>query len=91
MHFGHKKVSTPDLSADFHIWGCELRPDQVNYYFDGQLIQSVDATTLPRDPVNIWLTTIASHLGGTTAVEDSLLPSFAVIDYVHYYKLSVDK
>ena len=87
-HFGHKMVPTPDLSADFHTWGCEVRQDKVNYYFDGKLVQSVDATELPHDPTHIWLTTIASHLGGTTAVDDKELPSAAIFDYVRYYKMS---
>lgn len=86
-HFGHKIVPTPYLSAEFHVWGCELRKDKANYYFDGQLVQSVDANSLPHDPVNIWLTTIASHLGGTTTVDDNQLPSAAIFDYVRYYKM----
>ena len=84
-------VPTPDLSADFHTWGCEVRQDKVNYYFDGKLVQSVDATELPHDPTHIWLTTIASHLGGTTAVDDKELPSAAIFDYVRYYKISDKK
>lgn len=90
-HFGHKMVSTPDLSADFHTWGCEVRQDKVNYYFDGKLVQSVDANGLPHDPTHIWLTTIASFLGGTKAVDDAQLPSAAIFDYVRYYKMSDKK
>jgi len=90
-HFGYKYISTRDLSDDFHTWGCEVRQDTVNYYFDGRLVQSAAATDLPHDPVHIWLTTIASFLGGTKAVDDAQLPSAAIFDYVRYYKIAGKK
>ena len=94
--FGGKRVKTPDLAAEFHVYGCEFTPSMVNYYFDGKLVQSVDVTkavmkgNVPVDfehgPQNIWLTSIASPLGGTKAVDDTLLPSAAEFDYVHFYE-----
>jgi beta-glucanase (GH16 family) len=94
--FGGKRVKTPDLAADFHVYGCEFTPSTVNYYFDGKLVQSVDVTkavkkgNVPVDfehgPQNIWLTSIASPLGGTKAVDDTLLPSAAEFDYVRFYE-----
>lgn len=87
QHIGHKVVNTPDLSADFHTWGCEVLPDKVIYYFDSQIVQTIDSLVLPDDPVNIWLTSIASFLGKTTAVDDTQLPAAAIFDYVRYYRL----
>lgn len=84
--FGGKSVATPDLAAEFHVFGCEFTPAKVKFYFDGELVQSADATQFPHGEQNIWLTTIASQLGGTKAVDDSLLPSAAVYDWVRYYK-----
>jgi hypothetical protein len=23
---GYKRITTPDLTADFHVWGCEFTP-----------------------------------------------------------------
>lgn len=86
--FGHKYVTTPDLSAEFHVWGCEFKPETVKFYFDGKLVQTVDATAFPHGEMHIWLTTIASSLGGTKAVDDSKLPSAAEYDYVRYYAYS---
>ena len=70
-------MKTPDLSADFHVFGCEFTPETVKYYFEGKLVQTVDATKFPHGDQSIWLTSIASHLGGTKAVDDAKLPAMA--------------
>ncbi len=85
VSMGFKKVPTPDLSAGFHVFGCEFTPDTVKYFFDGELVQTVDATKFPHSDQNIWLTVIATHLGNTTAVDDTKLPATAEFDYVRFY------
>jgi hypothetical protein len=83
---GHRNIRTPDLAADFHIWGCEFTPEKITYYFDGRIVLVNDATTLPdHGDMSIWLTTIASPLGNTRAVDESRLPVYAVYDYVRFY------
>jgi len=84
--FGNKVVKTPDLSADFHVWGCEFTPEFVKYYFDGKLVQTVDATKFPHGEQHIWLTTIASSLGGAKKVDDTQLPAAAEYEYVRFYE-----
>jgi beta-glucanase (GH16 family) len=80
-------VSTPDLSADFHVWGCEFAPDKVTYYFDGKVVGGVETAKLGKlSEQNIWLTAIASSMGNTDAVDDSQLPVYAVYDYVRFYE-----
>jgi beta-glucanase (GH16 family) len=86
VSMGFKKVPTPDLSADFHVFGCEFTPEKVKYFFDGDLVQTVNATKFPHSEQNIWLTVIATHLGKTTAVDDSKLPATAEFDYVRFYE-----
>jgi len=66
---------------DFHIWGMEFTPTVVNFYFDGELRGSVDATTFKHTPMNIWLTSIAFG----APPDDSKLPSEAVFDYIRYF------
>jgi len=44
ISFGGKTIRTPDLSADFHVFGCEFTPAVVKYFFDGELVQSVDVS-----------------------------------------------
>lgn len=83
---GTKHVKTPNLSTGFHVYGCEFSPDQVKYFFDGRLVQTVNVSRFQHSEQNIWLTTIASNLGRTKAVDDQQLPSAAVYDYVRYYE-----
>lgn len=83
---GHKTVPTPDLAADFHVFGCEFAPATVKYYFEGKLVQTVAVTNFAHGDQHVWLTTIASHLGKTTAVDDAKLPAAAEYDYVRFYE-----
>jgi hypothetical protein len=68
------------------VWGCEFTPRTVRYFFDGKLVQTVDVSKFQHSEQNIWLTTIASNLGGTKAVDDAKLPAAAEYDYVRYYE-----
>jgi beta-glucanase (GH16 family) len=83
--YGHRDVATPSLS-DYHVFGCEYTPAEVKYFFDGDLVQTVDVSALPHGDLNIWLTSIASHLGKTDAVDDSRLPGQVYYDYVRFYE-----
>jgi beta-glucanase (GH16 family) len=71
---------------DYHVYGCEYTPKDVKYFFDGELVQTVDIKELPQGDVNIWLTSIASHLGNTDAVDYGRLPCHVDFDYVRYYR-----
>jgi beta-glucanase (GH16 family) len=83
--FGHRRIPAPDLSGDFHVWGCLFTPKSIDYYLDGKKVHAQDATVLPHGPQNIWLTSIAAPLGGTKAVDDARLPAEAAFDYVRYF------
>lgn len=82
---GHKEVATPDLSADFHVFGCDYEKDTIRYYFDGQLVQTVDWTGQPQGDVNIWLTSIAEAMGPAHNVDDAALPGAVLVDWVRFY------
>lgn len=81
-----KWVATPDLSADFHTLGCEYTATEVKYYFDNKLVRTVDLSSMPHGDLNIWLTTIATFIGDTKAVDETKLPGAAVFDYVRFYE-----
>ena len=84
---GGKSIGTPVLRDDFHIWGCDFSPTELRYYFDGKLVNTINPARQKHGDVSIWLTTIASSLGGTDTVDQAALPSAAVFDYVRYYEL----
>jgi len=83
--FGAAGVKTPDLSEGFHVFGCEFTAQTVKFFFDGKLVRTMDASGFEHGPQNVWLTSIASPLGGTKAVEDAKLPAAAEFDYVRYF------
>jgi len=84
--FGRQYVQTPDLAADFHVWGCEFTPTAVKFFFDGKLTHQTDATKFNQGPQNIWLTCIACGLGGTKYVDNNQLPATAQFDYVRFFQ-----
>ena len=86
LSIGHKTIPSPDLSADFHTFGCEFTPEQVTYFLDGKAVQTIPAKEFPHGEQNIWLTSIASWLGKTKAVDDARLPTTAEFDYVRFYE-----
>lgn len=83
---GHKTIPSPDLAEDFHTFGCEFTPETVTYFLDGNAVQSIPATQFPHGEQNIWLTSIASWLGGTKSIDESLLPATAEFEYVRFYE-----
>jgi beta-glucanase (GH16 family) len=87
LHFGSKTVTTPSLTAGFHVIGCEYTDTTVKYFFDGVLQQTVATTNFTPADVNIWLTSVAANLGGTTNVDDSQLPATAQYDYARFFVL----
>jgi beta-glucanase (GH16 family) len=87
-NYGRQYVQTPDLAADFHVWGCEFTPTVVRFFFDGKLTHQTDATQFKRGLQNIWLTCIAGGIGGTKSVDDDELPATAEFDYIRFFESS---
>jgi beta-glucanase (GH16 family) len=85
-NYGRHYVSTADLAADFHVWGCEYTPTLVRFFFDGKLTGQVDATKFKQGPQRIWLTAISIGYSGTKYVDTTKLPSAAEFDYVRFFK-----
>ncbi len=85
LTYGSKSVVTPSLSADYHVVGCEFTPTVIRYFFEGSVVQTVNASQFPHNDLNIWLTSIAAPLGGTTSVDDTQLPATALFDYVRFF------
>ena len=86
-----KHVKADRLNVEFQILACEYTPEYVKYYLNGKLVREIDIKELNQSALNIWLTSIASFLGGTELVDDSKLPSAAIFDYVRFYQLKDSK
>lgn len=86
--FGFLRLPTPDLSADFHVFGCEFTPESVKFFLDGVLVEAVDATKFPHSDQNVWVSSIASHMGNTPKVDDGALPQESFFDYVRVFTKS---
>ena len=84
--YGNRFLTTPSLSEDFHVFGCEFTPTVIRYLFDGNVVQTVNATQFAHDDLNIWLTSVAAPLGNTPSVDETLLPAEAQYDWVRYYE-----
>jgi len=86
VQFGPVQVKTPDLSADFHVWGCEITPTVVNMFFDGKPVASFPDNKIDMSDENIWLTSIAlPHPGNHDTLDDTKLPDVAEFDYVRFF------
>ncbi|MCU0248294.1 MAG: family 16 glycosylhydrolase [Bryobacter sp.] len=84
--FGYQRITTPDLAADFHVYGADFTPQGVRFYFDDRLVHTIDSSAVPHFEQHIWLTSIATWLGKTISVEDAVLPETALFDWVRYYR-----
>lgn len=83
--YGFLRLPTPDLSAGFHVFGCEFAPETVKFFLDGVLVETVDVTKFVHDDQNVWVSSIASHMGNTPKVDDTALPQEALFDYVRVF------
>jgi beta-glucanase (GH16 family) len=84
-NYGYQRLAAPDLAADFHVFGCEFTPEAARFYLDGKLMHTVNASAIQHGPQNLWVTSIASHMGGTRQVDESALPQEALCDYVRVF------
>lgn len=49
-------------------------------------MHTVSASAIQHGEQNLWVTSIASHMGGTRQVDDSALPQAVLCDYVRVYR-----
>jgi beta-glucanase (GH16 family) len=82
--FTPKKVSTPDLSADFHLYGVDWGPQWVRYYFDRRLVHEAPTPPDWRQPfyilVNLAVGGPKSWAGAPDA--STKFPAEIEVDYV---------
>jgi len=83
---GHKVVDSPDMSKDFQVFSCVYTPEYVKFFLNGEEVHLINISEMPKAPMNIWLTSIATWLGKTEAVDDAQLPAEVEFEYVRYYQ-----
>ena len=83
---GHAVVTTPDLSLDFHTWGCRWDEQETVMTFDGRPVLTASAKLFPQGPQQVWLTMIG-HNAGKSPIDNDLLPAEMAIDYVRVFAL----
>ncbi len=84
-----RRVKTPNLAEDFHVWGCEFSPREIRNYFDGKLVGVTHVTSFQHDAMSIWLTTVGwSKLpwAPQLKIDDTALPATADFDYVRFFE-----
>lgn len=86
ISIGHKVIESPDMSKDFQVFSCIYTPDYVRFFMNGKEVHQIDISDMPKAPQNIWLTSIATWLGQTEAVDDEQLPAKVKFEYVRFYK-----
>ncbi len=85
---GYQRLTSPDLTTDFHVFGCEFTATNANFFLDGKLVCTVDVAKIPQGEMNVWFSSIASHLGGTPKVDEAPLPQEAQCDWIRFYQKS---
>jgi len=78
--WGTARTFRAKVAEAFHTYGFLWTPEEVCYYFDGQMI---DRRVIypPTRPQNVWLTCVA-HPGAET----DKLPQEILFDYFRYYR-----
>ena len=86
ISIGHKVTQSPDMSKDFQVFACLYTPEYVKFFMNGEEVHQIDISDMPKAPLNIWLTSIATWLGQTESVDEEQLPAKVEFEYVRFYQ-----
>lgn len=89
---GSVRLASPP-SADFHVYAIEWEVDEIRWYLDGELVDTVRAESVPGDWVydHDFFILLNLAVGGywSGAVDDTtVFPQFMLVDYVRVYQSS---
>lgn len=71
----------PNLSTSYNTFGFEYTPDYLNYFFNGNLLKTIDTRDLPAHDFYLWLTAIATKTDATDS-------GAVFFDYLRCYEIS---
>lgn len=80
------RIQSPDMSKEFQIFSCVYTPEYVKFFMNEKEVHLIDISEMPKAPLNVWLTSIASWIGKTEAVDEEQLPANVEFEYVRYYE-----
>jgi len=72
-----------DLSKDYHVYGLEWDEKQIKWYFDGNVIRTMNNSIAHREATVRFSTAVVKWAGEVT---DKLDGTMMAIDYVRIYK-----
>jgi len=75
------KTVAENLSSSYNVFGFEYTPDYLNYFYNGQLVKTVDTRKLPSHDLYLWLTCIANKPNATDS-------GAVFFDYLKCYEIS---
>ncbi|HRX83392.1 MAG TPA: glycoside hydrolase family 16 protein [Phycisphaerae bacterium] len=70
-----------DLAASCNVFAFEYTPEFINFFFNGELLQTVDVRDVPHNPFNLWLSSIATQ--DTPDMQDG----YCDFDYLRCYAI----
>ncbi len=76
----------PNMAREFVVVSAEFTPDYIRFYLNGRLKKEVPSAAFPQGPMNIRLSSIATHKKGDRFQDNARLPSKAKFDYVRLYQ-----
>lgn len=74
--------TTPEnLANSYNIFGFEYTEDYLNYFYNGNLVKTIDTRNLPKHDLYLWLTCIAKKADPTDS-------GAVFFDYLRCYEIS---
>ena len=77
---------TPNLSDDYHVWGCEWDEKWIKIYFDGIMVNIYPTPSSFIHPMHIIINNGIDHNGGNGVPKDKDMKSDITTKYVDYVK-----
>ena len=77
---------TPNLSDDYHVWGCEWDEKWIKIYFDGIMVNIYPTPSSFIHPMHIIINNGIDHDGGSGVPKDKDMESDITTKYVDYVK-----
>jgi beta-glucanase (GH16 family) len=79
-------TKVPDLSAGFHRYGVDWEPDQITFYFDGQVTGTAPTAPDMNSPMYMIVDLAVGGSWGGPPTAGTTFPASLQIDYIRAYQ-----